>query len=141
MSRQIQSRLESPGHAIAALMIACPCSRTYSSHLLECCIAQEASRQGIAQLSMKLLWACGAGARAQLTSERTATTSGGVNMETGVNITEIPSQWNMSHPDPGSGPLAPLNATVSGELTNGCTAHPFCETGMIPDKWYLNLFA
>ena len=56
------------------------------------------------------------GAKAQLGAEQTATTTGGINEETGANITGIPSQWNLTNPDPGSGPLAPLNATVSSEL-------------------------
>lgn len=57
-----------------------------------------------------------AGAKAQLGAKQTATTTGGINEETGANITGIQSQWNLTNPDPGSGPLAPLNATNSREL-------------------------
>ncbi len=76
----------------------------------------------ICAASLSHAWLAGAGAAAQLAAERTATTSGGVNELTGANITEIPSQWNRSNPDPGSGPLAPLNATVSGE-SRLCLTH------------------
>ena len=72
--------------------------------------------------SLSHAWLAGAGAASQLAAEKTATTSGGVNELTGANITEIPSQWNLSNPDPGSGPLAPLNATVSSE-SRLCLTH------------------
>jgi hypothetical protein len=59
-----------------------------------------------------------AGARAQLVAEQVAATNGGITEQTGASITGIPSQWNLTHPDPGSGPMAPLNATNSSELNS-----------------------
>ena len=84
----------------------------------------------ICATSLSQDWLAGAGAAAQLAAEKTATASGGVNELTGVNITEVPSQWNLSNPDPGSGPLAPLNATVSSESPLSST-HQLCVLGHV----------
>ena len=56
-----------------------------------------------------------AGAKAHLSAERAALAGVGVNWDTGANITGIPSQWNVTTPDPDSGPLAQLNTSSSGK--------------------------
>ena len=80
---------------------------------LEGSVALQADVRALWQ-PMVLTAAFNAGAKAHLAALRTASYGIGINWDTGSNITGIPSRWNVSTPDPNSGPLAQLNTSTSG---------------------------